>query len=109
MTTGIEQQELTNESEQQLWTQSNQISNYVEHQTLSTANIINKSNRITNEVNIEQQSFISNNKMNNTEIKILVEMEQQCNSLMQHNNKQFNNNLINFTNVIKPVTITTQR
>ena len=33
------------------------------------------------ELNMEQQSFISDNKMNNTEITILVEMGQQCNSL----------------------------
>ena len=76
---------------------------------LSIENIIKQSNGIENEVNIEQQSFISNNEMNNTEIKILVEMEQQCNSLMQHNNKQFNNNLIKFRNVIKPITIITQQ
>ena len=46
------------------------------------------------ELNIEQQSVISNNKMNDTGIKILVEMEQQCNSLTQHSNtnKQFNSN-----------------
>ena len=46
------------------------------------------------ELNIEQQSFICNNKMNNIGIKILVEMEQQCNSLTQHSNtnKKFNNN-----------------
>ena len=45
------------------------------------------------ELNIEQQSFISNKKMNNTRIKILLEMEQQCNPLMQQNNtdKKFNN------------------
>ena len=33
------------------------------------------------ELNMEQQSFISDKKMNNTWIMILVEMEQQCNSL----------------------------
>ena len=42
---------------------------------LLTSKIIKQSNEIENEVNIEQQSFLNNKKMNNTEIKILVEME----------------------------------
>ena len=70
---------------------------------MSTSKVIKQSNGIENEVNIEQKSFINNNKMNNTEIKILVKMEQQCNSLTQHSNinGQFNSELINLQTVIK--------
>ena len=53
MTIGIEHQELTNESEQQLWMPRNQIANSVEYQTLSATNVIKQSNGRENEVNIE--------------------------------------------------------